>query len=756
MRPLITPLNQRQRLWKRASFATLSGFLIFLLVLPTLLTQLIRYQVPRMGLGQIEIGNIDLNLFRGKLLIEEVELYRSAARVFSLQRAEMDLGMLSLAERQIHIQSLSLQGLSVTIKQDEGQSLQIAGIPLSSTPAESPQPQTADESNSWSFGVDSVNLTGSSIQVIHPQFSETLQLDNISLGALAMWRPEYVTPLSLDLRLREGGVSIQAKTTPFAGEPEHNIELGISSLPLQSFTGFAEPVLAELRGEFSTQMQLQLKQHTGERISLNQQGTLSLSNLKLQSGETTLVQQGMDWNGSLDSEDITDISALKVTGNLKLTDTGLMMEGRKEPAISLHGLALNGLNLQGNKQLTLSEIVIDSLSAEAARTDRGMLVAGLPETSSKPDADAGAQAQEEISGDEQPVTGEVTGEAEPFSFRIERLVLGGNNRFTFDDQTVKPSFRHSITLTEAELQQLDSSQPDQATTVRIKGKDDYYTTFIVEGEIKPFATQLNLDLKAKLSGFDMPPTSPYLAQLLGYRINTGQLESEVAMRIGNNNMDGEVDLRMNQLQLEREDPARIEEFQSKTPLPLNTALSLLRDKNDNIKLKLPISGKLDDPQFDLNDIINTALGKALKSSSVSYLKLLLQPYGSLITVVQLAGKATGNIQLTPVQFTAGSPELTPESGPYIEKLSQLMEKKGINLQICGFATTTDLLAMTKGKTKEIPAAGHPALEALAKQRAENIKSILVNSYSVQPNQLFICHPELERSAEAIPRVELSL
>lgn len=68
MRPLITPANSRRRFWKRVSLATLTGLLLFLVLLPALLSQLIRYQLPRMGLGTVEISNIDLNLFRGRVL----------------------------------------------------------------------------------------------------------------------------------------------------------------------------------------------------------------------------------------------------------------------------------------------------------------------------------------------------------------------------------------------------------------------------------------------------------------------------------------------------------------------------------------------------------------------------------------------------------------------------------------------------------------------------------------------------------------
>ncbi len=746
MRPLISTLNLRHRLWKRVFLSSLAAMLLLLLLLPLLLTQAIRYQVPRMGLGQIEIGNIDLNLFRGKLLLEEVELYRSAARVLSLRRAEVDLAMLSLFKRRLHLQSLSLDGLSLTVKQDGSQPLQIAGFPLPQAATNETAPVVVEHSTPWGLGIDALSLTNSTIQLIHPQFSETLQLHHLSLGALAMWRPEYITPVSLQMAVREGVLVAKAKSTPFAITPLHRVEFTVEELPLDIFAKLARPTLADLKGLFSAQMNIRLQQHAADHLSLSQRGSLSLKGLSLQSGGTKLSQQGVHWSGGVEMKNLANIDALQLQGDLVLTDTALLAGEKKAPALTLHRLSLNELKLTGKQELALSEVVIDGLVAELVRTHRGVLPSGFPDT----------QATPETQGETGAVAKAAPVDGKPFEFRIGQLSLSGENRLTFNDLTVKPAFRHTITLTEGEFRPVDNTQPEKAMKIRVKGKDDYYTSFYVEGESRPFAPQLAVDLKAKLSGFNMPPTSPYLVQLLGYRINTGQLDSDVAMRIDNNEMKGEVVLRMNKLKLEQEDPERIAELQGKTALPLNTALSLLRDNNDNIKLKLPISGKLDDPQFSLDDIINTALGKALKTGSVSYLKHLLQPYGSVISVIQLVGEAAGKVRLDPVGFEPGSAELGAESVDYIAKISQLAGDKAVNIQLCGHATTADLVAITKGKQQVIPPAGHPALEALAKQRAERIKSELVQRYAVPQKQLFVCHPELDTDSEAEPRVELLL
>jgi outer membrane protein OmpA-like peptidoglycan-associated protein len=744
VRPLITPTNLRRRFWKRALGATVAGLLCFLLLLPALVSELLRYQLPRMGLGVIEIGNIDINLFRGRVVLEEVALYKAGARGFSLQHLELDLSMLDLLEQRIHIQSLIIEGLSLTLRQNANQPLQIAGVALPQTTASDQETVPSAKAGAWRFGIDAINIRDGAIQVIHPQFTDSIQIDHFTAGPLAMWRPEFITPVSLGVGLREGMLRVEVKSNPFAAEPLHRADVTIKSFPLASIAKLAEPKITGLQGALSTRMQIELQQHATQPFSLSQQGEVSLAGLQLQSGNHLLSQERLHWNGTLKLADITDSETVRLNGALKLAGISVKEEGESSPAVSLHGFSLTGLQLTGIKQLTLEEVAIDTLVAAMVRRSSGIALVGMPAVTTTAEESGGDQAASAVV------------ESEPFKLRIDRVRLSGDSRFTFDDKTVKPPFHHAITITEGELQHIDTSQTEQLTTVMLRGRDDYYTKFSVDGNTRPFAPQLAIDLKAKLNDFDMPPTSPYLAQLLGYRITTGQVDSDVTMQVENNLMKSDIDLRMNQLKLEPEDPARIEDFQQKTTLPLNTALSLLRDSDDNIKLKLSINGKLDDPQFNLNDIINTALGKSLKMASVSYLKLLLQPYGSLITVIQMAGKAAGRIQLDPVTFAAGSAELSAEATPYLTQVSKLLEKKSIHMQLCGFATMEDLTALSKGKENVIPPAGHPALEALAKQRAESIKSELVNNHGVLSKQLFVCHPELDRTAQASPRAELSI
>ncbi len=110
-------------------------------------------------------------------------------------------------------------------------------------------------------------------------------------------------------------------------------------------------------------------------------------------------------------------------------------------------------------------------------------------------------------------------------------------------------------------------------------------------------------------------------------------------------LDGKVDLILRQLELGKVDSQS--GLQSQIPVPLDTALNTLRDKNNTIKLTIPIEGNMNDPKFDVRDAINQVLATALKTGALSYLQHALQPFGALIAAAQYAGEAVSRVRLNP-------------------------------------------------------------------------------------------------------------
>lgn len=485
---------------------------------------------------------------------------------------------------------------------------------------------------------------------------------------------------------------------------------------------------------------------SGKKVSLNLKGKAEDAELmlKLPAQGLRLNNGTLSWQGTASLADINHPEMINSDSQLNLTALeGAPLAGK--PIATLAAADIPAIHIDGSKNIAIGEVALAGLTADIRRTPQGVRI--LP-------------TRNTMAEDKKPVKPAATAAQNPspsMRLKIARITLARNSYIDFRDETVKPVFQQRLHISKATISSLDSAQVEQASPFELAVNQGKFGRLNASGSVQPFREELMLTLKSRLRDIEVPPLSPYLAKLLGYKANSGQLDSRLELKIERHAMKGVSHITLKQLELAPEDPARIENFEKKLNLPLNTALSLLRDSENNIQLKIPISGKLDDPKFDLTDAINTALGKAVRLAAVNYLKNLLQPYGTLISVVQLAGSMGGGIQLEPLHFEPGSTTPLATTQPYLERLGELLKsRKDLNLRLCGIATLSDLNIISKGKEKSIPAAGHPALEELARQRGENIKAILVDGYGIDAGRLFVCHPELDRSEKGEPRLEMQL
>jgi hypothetical protein len=211
---------------------------------------------------------------------------------------------------------------------------------------------------------------------------------------------------------------------------------------------------------------------------------------------------------------------------------------------------------------------------------------------------------------------------------------------------------------------------------------------------------------------------------------------------------------LSNLKLSQGQEEGLKKLTAELTMPLDTALSLLRDKENKIHLTLSIQGDIRDPTLRVGDMINRAVGRAVKKAGISYLKYYFQPYGSYITVIKLAGglaAKAARVRLDPAFFEPGSAAIDDSALQYLERAAGLMtDRPGIQMRLCGKAVASDRTVLRKKTDTE------ERLQALAKERASVIKDHLVHQHGITAERLFICNPEIDKQEAAKPRVELLL
>jgi len=316
------------------------------------------------------------------------------------------------------------------------------------------------------------------------------------------------------------------------------------------------------------------------------------------------------------------------------------------------------------------------------------------------------------------------------------------------------------------LVSIDSSNPDNRTRIDFSSHIDEAATASFTGESQLFSKQLNTDINGKIRDLDLHTLTSYSLPVTGRKIRQGRLNADIKISIANRVLDNELDFTISKLIVIKDDDKTAHQYDSAMPLPMETAIDLLKDDKDTIKISVPVKGELDNPDFQYMPAVNLAIRKTLQQAALSYLKYTLQPWGTLISVGQLIAGKMSKIEFEPVEFTAGQSELSADQQQYLEKMATLLQKKpSMSIAVCGVATAQDKKALqphsiSSGKTSPTVSANEPdvgihvQLMQLAEKRATIVKDFFVQNLQISKVQLRNCSPIYKDDEDGRPIVEL--
>jgi outer membrane protein OmpA-like peptidoglycan-associated protein len=155
---------------------------------------------------------------------------------------------------------------------------------------------------------------------------------------------------------------------------------------------------------------------------------------------------------------------------------------------------------------------------------------------------------------------------------------------------------------------------------------------------------------------------------------------------------------------------------------------------------------------------------------------MLGPYGIGISLAEMAYEQASKIRLNPILFEPGSAELDEAAIDYLQRVGAILkEHPEAQVVVCGVATESDRAALSgspsaqtgendkgdKNKTRPqkepaTSASTDAALVALAKNRTKRIEDQLVNVHAITVKRIINCKSEIDKSADAKPRVDLSI
>ena len=165
----------------------------------------------------------------------------------------------------------------------------------------------------------------------------------------------------------------------------------------------------------------------------------------------------------------------------------------------------------------------------------------------------------------------------------------------------------------------------------------------------------------------MTSFTSYSGKYAGYAIDKGKLSLFVNYKIENDLLAAENRLFIDQLTF-----GDAVESPEATKLPVTLAVSLLKNRNGEIDLNLPISGSLNDPEFSVGGLI-------VKVVVNLFVKAVASPFSLLGSVFG------GGEELSHVGFAAGLARIDADAQKRLEAIAKAMQDRpAIKLEIEGF------------------------------------------------------------------------
>ncbi|MBF0168684.1 MAG: DUF748 domain-containing protein [Alphaproteobacteria bacterium] len=787
----------------------------------------------RMGMSNVSIADTRIELLDGRLVIRSFRATPKIGEALGLKTLDFAFRWLPLLHREVAVQSLDLSGLSISLVRD-GDKLLVNGAPidLSSGGEGSAWSFDIDRLNlaasrvdladgALKLGIEIEQLELRSVKRASPtaplHFHFKGKVDGNPLEMAGTATPFAGSPgFELTLSTDQLDLALFAPLLAGAGLDVLNGKLS-SSLTL---SGAGLPLKPEIRagGKLSfSDLKAQASGQSfeaegleivaenlawsGEARQVDWQGGLTLNSAGMRGAGIAARTKGLTWLGhavlGLGEQDISarfegklsdagiglDTPSLLYRHDRAMTwgeiDLGQNQDGAifvsAKLAVDANGLAMQDAvakaDILSAERFLSKAITLDRarFGPDGAMEAEGLTFDGLALKMSRPASPSGDKGPAKAEGKKQAET-ETAGAMAPLQrIRLGRFAIAGDSRFDFVDNTPKQPVGITFDKVKLSLSNLDSAEPGSESPFELEARAGA-ALISIQGSAKPFATGISAKFSSRVKAFELPPLSPYTSETLGVELQTGHLDGEMTVSLENGALSGKVDLALSNLFAAQPDPnAPLAKHAS---MPVSMVLDLLRDGDDRIRLSIPVSGDLADPQFDFSDAMSQAIGGAMRQTALTTLKVVFP-------VVILIEKMTDQQAptLAPITFSPGDERMDEQGLSRLSAIADLMKgRPKLKLSLCPVSASgadwpvllerrkRDELGLLYSMQKIVNAEAKPektppdvaALKALAERRAQTVKQELMERAGVDAGRLFACLPKLDESAGAAGRVDISL
>jgi hypothetical protein len=345
------------------------------------------------------------------------------------------------------------------------------------------------------------------------------------------------------------------------------------------------------------------------------------------------------------------------TGQISLEDFSAKDTRADEELLTWNSLSVSNLDFGHNpNHIAIGGIALTGFYSRIHIDDKGRLnLAELRREKPPPETKEEPEEEETKPPPGMPVT-------------VKEITLSEGEIYVTDD-FIRPRYSARLREVSGRVSGV-SSEAGVRAGVDVFARLGDFAPLKITGTVHPFGEDFFLDLKADFRNIALSPLTPYSGKYTGYAIEKGKLTLDLSYHVAEEELSATNNIFISQFTFGE----RVESPHA-TSLPVRLAVALLKDRNGDIELDLPLSGSLEDPEFSLGKLVVRMLVNFLKKVATSPFALLGAMFG-------------GGEELAYVEFEPGSHALRPESEGKLDTLvTALNERPALRLEIMGHVDT---------------------------------------------------------------------
>mgnify|MGYP003583102163 CR=1 FL=1 len=314
-----------------------------------------------------------------------------------------------------------------------------------------------------------------------------------------------------------------------------------------------------------------------------------------------------------------------------------------------------------------------------------------------------------------------------------------NGTLSFEDGNLPLPFKTTITKLNGKVSEFKNTKSG-TTTLEVNGVVDQYGVAKITGTVDPNNIKILTDINMIFNNITISNFTPYSGKFIGREIKSGKLDLDLKYNIQESNLDAKNNITITKIELGKniQSPEAVS-------LPLDIAISLLKDSKGVIDIKLPVTGNVDDPQFSIGSIIWNAFINLMTKAVTAPFSLL----GSLFNF--------NESEISSVAFNLSEDKITPIQKETLDKIAQILQAKpdlAISIAPSYDGSKEENAVREKRYFQDNPNAKNLSKEDLAKylskekvsedtlkeiaqNRIKNIKEYLITEKSINDKQVIL-------------------